>query len=105
VFRPDKSATSRAVAAVTGRCGDESQPGAKRQRKIPAIAIVAAQGSARGRTGSASAISAGSTAAKAAYALVYLSTRSTRLIGASLLEAVAVSLGVNRTRGGLHIAA
>lgn len=42
---------------------------------------------------------------QAAYALLDLSTRSTRLIGASLLEAVAVSVGVNRTPGGLHIAA
>jgi SEC-C motif len=42
---------------------------------------------------------------QAAYALLDLSTRSTRLIGASLLEAVAVSAGVNRTPGGLHIAA
>jgi hypothetical protein len=42
---------------------------------------------------------------QAAYALLDLSTRSTRLIGASLLEAVAVSIGTNRTPGGLHIAA
>jgi hypothetical protein len=42
---------------------------------------------------------------QAAYALLDLSTRSTRLIGASLLEAVAVSAGVNRTPCGLHIAA
>jgi len=42
---------------------------------------------------------------QAAYALLDLHTRSTRLIAASLLEAVAVSIGVNRTPGGLHIAA
>ena len=42
---------------------------------------------------------------QAAYALLDLSTRSTRLIAASLLEAVAVSIGVHRTPGGLHIAA
>jgi hypothetical protein len=42
---------------------------------------------------------------QAAYALLDLSTRSTRLIGASLLEAVAMSVGVSRTPGGLHIAA
>jgi SEC-C motif len=42
---------------------------------------------------------------QAAYALLDLSTRSTRLIGASLLEAVAVSVGVSRTPAGLHIAA
>ncbi len=42
---------------------------------------------------------------QAAYALLDLSTPSTRFIGASLLEAVAVSVGVSRTPGGLHIAA
>lgn len=42
---------------------------------------------------------------EAAYALLDLDTRSTRFIGASLLEAVAVSIGVSRTPGGLHIAA
>src|SRR3954447_6328688 len=42
---------------------------------------------------------------QAAYALLDLDSRSTRLIGASLLEAVAISAGVNRTPGGLHIAA
>lgn len=42
---------------------------------------------------------------QAAYALLDLSTRSTRLIGASLLEAVAVSIGASRTPGGLQIAA
>jgi hypothetical protein len=42
---------------------------------------------------------------QAAYALLGLHTRSTRFIAASLLEAVAVSIGVNRTPGGLHIAA
>ena len=41
----------------------------------------------------------------AAYALLDLDSRSTRLIAASLLEAVAVSVGVSRTPGGLHIAA
>jgi SEC-C motif len=41
----------------------------------------------------------------AAYALLDLDSRSTRLIGASLLETVAVAVGVNRTPGGLHIAA
>ena len=42
---------------------------------------------------------------QAAYALLDLHTNSTRLVAASLLEAVAVSAGVNRTPGGLHIAA
>jgi hypothetical protein len=42
---------------------------------------------------------------QAAYALLDLHTPSTRLIAASLLEAVAVQVGVNRTPGGLHIAA
>src|SRR5215210_8252456 len=42
---------------------------------------------------------------QAAYALLDLHTRSTRFIAASLLEAVAVSIGANRTPGGLHIAA
>lgn len=42
---------------------------------------------------------------QAAYALLDLSTRSTRLVAASLLEAVAVSIGVSRTPAGLHIAA
>jgi hypothetical protein len=42
---------------------------------------------------------------QAAYALLDLSTRSTRFVAASLLEAVAVSVGVSRTPGGLHIAA
>lgn len=42
---------------------------------------------------------------QAAYALLDLDSRSPRLIGASLLEAVAVSVGVSRTPGGLHIAA
>jgi hypothetical protein len=42
---------------------------------------------------------------QAAYALLDLDSRSTRLIAASLLEAVAVSVGVNRTPGGLEIAA
>ncbi|MGO8905946.1 MAG: SEC-C metal-binding domain-containing protein [Solirubrobacteraceae bacterium] len=42
---------------------------------------------------------------QAAYALLDLSTRSTRFITASLLEAVAVSTGVSRTPSGLQIAA
>ena len=42
---------------------------------------------------------------QAAYALLDLSSRSTRFVAASLLEAVAVSVGVSRTPGGLHIAA
>ncbi len=42
---------------------------------------------------------------QAAYALLDLDCHSTRFIGASLLEAVAVSIGVSRTPGGLHIAA
>jgi hypothetical protein len=42
---------------------------------------------------------------QAAYALLDLSTQSTRFIGASLLEAVAVSVGISRTPGGLQIAA
>jgi len=41
----------------------------------------------------------------AAYALLDLDTRSTRLVAASVLEAVAVSVGASRTPGGLHIAA
>jgi len=42
---------------------------------------------------------------QAAYALLDLHTASTRLIAASLLEAVAVQVGAHRTPGGLHIAA
>lgn len=42
---------------------------------------------------------------QAAYALLDLSTRSTRFVAASLLEAVAVSVGISRTPAGLHIAA
>jgi len=42
---------------------------------------------------------------EAAYALIDLDSRSTRFVGASLLEAVAVSVGVSRTPSGLHIAA
>ena len=42
---------------------------------------------------------------QAAYALLDLDSHSTRFIGASLLEAVAVSVGASRTPGGLHIAA
>jgi SEC-C motif len=42
---------------------------------------------------------------QAAYALLDLSTQSTRFIAASLLEAVAISVGASRTPGGLHIAA
>jgi SEC-C motif len=42
---------------------------------------------------------------QAAYALLDLNSPSTRFIGASLLEAVAVSVGASRTPGGLHIAA
>ena len=42
---------------------------------------------------------------QAAYALLDLSSSSTRFIGASLLEAVAVSVGAARTPAGLHIAA
>ena len=42
---------------------------------------------------------------QAAYALLDLHTKSTRFIGASLLEAVAVSVGVSRTPGGIQIAA
>jgi len=42
---------------------------------------------------------------QAAYALLDLDSRSTRLIAASLIEAVAVSVGVSRTPAGLHIAA
>jgi hypothetical protein len=42
---------------------------------------------------------------QAAYALLDLDSRSTTFIAASLLEAVAVSIGVNRTPGGLEIAA
>jgi len=40
-----------------------------------------------------------------AYAIYDLHTPSTRFIAASLLEAVAVSVGANRTPGGLQIAA
>ena len=42
---------------------------------------------------------------QAAYALLDLDSRSPRFIAASLLEAVAVSIGASRTPGGLHIAA
>jgi SEC-C motif len=42
---------------------------------------------------------------QAAYALLDLHTKSTRLIAASLLEAVAVQVGAHRTPGGLHVAA
>ncbi|MCA1696401.1 MAG: SEC-C domain-containing protein [Actinobacteria bacterium] len=42
---------------------------------------------------------------QAAYALLDLNTPSTRLIGASLLKAVAVSVGAHRTPGGLRLAA
>jgi hypothetical protein len=42
---------------------------------------------------------------QAAYALLDLDSPSTRFIGASLLEAVAVSVGASQTPGGLHIAA
>ena len=42
---------------------------------------------------------------QAAHALLDLSTSSTRFVTASLLEAVAVSVGVSRTPGGLHLAA
>jgi hypothetical protein len=38
-------------------------------------------------------------------ALLDLSTRSTRFVAASVLEAVAVSAGIGRTTGGLQIAA
>jgi hypothetical protein len=42
---------------------------------------------------------------QAAYALLDLHTPSTRLIAASLLEAVAVQVGAHHTPGGLHVAA
>jgi hypothetical protein len=42
---------------------------------------------------------------QAAYALLDLHTKSTRLIAASLLEAVAIQVGVHRTPSGLRIAA
>jgi SEC-C motif-containing protein len=42
---------------------------------------------------------------QAAYALLDLHTKSTRLVAASLLEAVAVQVSTHRTPGGLHIAA
>jgi hypothetical protein len=42
---------------------------------------------------------------QAAHALLDLDSRSTRFIAASLLEAVAVSVGASRTPGGLHLAA
>jgi hypothetical protein len=42
---------------------------------------------------------------QAAYALLDLDSPSTRFIAASLLEAVALSVGVSRTPAGLHIAA
>jgi hypothetical protein len=41
----------------------------------------------------------------AAAALLDLDNRSTRFIGASLLDAIAISAGVERTPGGLHLAA
>jgi len=42
---------------------------------------------------------------QAAAAILDLDSRSTRFIGASLLEAVALSVGASRTAGGLEIAA
>ena len=42
---------------------------------------------------------------QAAAALLDLDSRSTRFIAASLLEAVAISAGVESTPGGLHLAA
>lgn len=42
---------------------------------------------------------------QAAYAIYDLNSRSTRLIAASVIEAVAVSVGANRTPGGLQTAA
>jgi SEC-C motif len=42
---------------------------------------------------------------QAAYAILDLHTKSTRLVAASLIEAVAVQIGAHRTPGGLHIAA
>jgi len=42
---------------------------------------------------------------QAAAAILDLDSRSTRFIGASLLEAVALSIGATRTPGGLEIAA
>jgi hypothetical protein len=42
---------------------------------------------------------------QAAAALLDLDSRSTRFIGASLLDAVAISVGVEHTPGGLHLAA
>ncbi len=42
---------------------------------------------------------------QAAMAILDLDSRSTRFIGASLLEAVAISVGVESTPGGLHLAA
>jgi len=42
---------------------------------------------------------------QAAAALLDLDSRSTRFIGASLLEAVAISVGASRTPGGLLVAA
>ena len=42
---------------------------------------------------------------QAAAAILDLDSRSTRFIAASLLEAVALSVGVTRTAGGLKIAA
>jgi len=42
---------------------------------------------------------------QAAYALLDLHSKSTRLVAASLLEAVAVQVGAHRTPAGLHVAA
>lgn len=42
---------------------------------------------------------------QAAAAILDLDSRSTRFIGASLLDAAAISVGVERTPGGLHLAA
>lgn len=42
---------------------------------------------------------------QAAYALLDLHTPSTRLVAASIIEAVAISTGMTRTPGGLQIAA
>jgi len=51
------------------------------------------------------AIDTASHARQAAAAIVDLDSRSTRFVGASLLEAVAVSVGASRTPSGLKIAA
>jgi hypothetical protein len=50
------------------------------------------------------AINTASNRRQTAAAILDLDSRSTRFIGASLLEAIALSVGASRTPGGLQIA-